>query len=227
MTSTESVLRELDDLIRSRSILEHPFYVAWTAGELTREQLQTYARIYYPHVAAFPDYLRSAIAGTDDEQIRAELEDNLREELSEPKAHPELWLDFAEGLGLDREEVAAASEAEPTSHTVREFRRLTAESPASAIAALYAYESQQPEVSRQKANGLRELYGVESTETLAYFEVHQEADVRHREGERQSLARCLEAGASRAEVLEAAQGALDAYWGLLDRVCQDAGVETN
>ena len=217
-------LDQLDQLIRSRSILEHPFYVAWTAGELTRPQIRRYAEIYYPHVAAFPEYLRNAIGSAQDPAVREELQDNLSDELSEPKAHNELWLDFAEGLGADRAAVEAATDSGPGAATAEAFKRLTAGGTAEAIAALYAYESQQPEVATTKAEGLRQLYGVDSDETVAYFDVHAEADVRHRDGERQALARCLDNGASEYEVVRAADAALDAYWGLLDRVCAETGV---
>ncbi len=220
-----SVLDQLDEVIHSRSILDHPFYVAWNAGELTREQLQTYARLYYPHVEAFPGYLRSAIETTGDEQIRAELLDNLSEELAEPKAHSELWLDFCEGLDLDRDAVAAAGRTAPSHDTVLAFERLTGGPIAGALAALYAYESQQPEVARTKASGLRTFYGVDAPRALAYFEVHAEADVRHRDGERRALRRCLDAGATADEIQGAASEALDAYWALLDRVCVEAGIE--
>ena len=218
------VLERLDDLIQARTILEHPFYVAWTAGELSHEQLQTYARVYYPHVAAFPGYLRSVISSAENAEVRAELQANLSEELSEPKPHTELWLDFCEGLGLDRDAVVAADKSGTRLETVKTFDRLTQGATGGAIAALYAYESQQPEVSSTKANGLRSFYGVENEETLAYFEVHAEADVRHREGQRQALQICLEADASETEVLGAASEALDAYWALLDRVCCEAEI---
>lgn len=217
-------LERLDELIRSRSILEHPFYVAWNAGELTRPQLRRYAEVYYPHVAAFPDYLRNAIATARDPMVRRELEDNLSEELNEPKAHSELWLDFAEGLGADRAAVEESAESGPGVATVEAFERLTSRGTAEAIAALYAYESQQPEVATLKAAGLRELYGVESEATVAYFDVHAEADVRHRKGEREALARCLADGASDADTMQVAGEALDAYWELLDRVCAETGV---
>lgn len=224
---TREILNRVDETIAERSILNHPFYQAWTAGELSADQLRTYARSYFPHVAAFPDYLRAAIRGTEDAAIRHELEDNLSEELSEPKAHDELWLDFGGALGLDRSEMRAAAPRPATEHTVSEFRALSEGTTAEAVAALYAYESQQPEVSRTKSEGLCELYGIESPEGLAYFEVHAEADVRHREGERQALARCLESGASEEETLAATERALDAYWNLLDGVCQEVGVALN
>lgn len=224
MVDTASVLAELDELIARRSILEHPFYRAWTAGELRRDQLATYARLYYPHVDAFPGYLVTAMEGAADPAVRAELADNLREERAVPAPHPQLWLRFAAGLGEDAATVAAAAPTPATESTVSAFRELCAGSTAGALAALYAYESQQPEVARRKAEGLQEYYGIGDEATLAYFTVHAEADVRHREGERLALERCLEAGARRDEVLGAAERALDAYWGLLDGVCEAAGV---
>lgn len=223
--STDGVLAELDALIASRSILQHPFYQAWTQGGLTPAQLATYARYYFPHVAAFPGHLEAAASGAADPVVRAELLANLREELSEPRPHAELWLAFARGCGLDAEEVAAAPPADGARATVAAFRRLAEGETAGALAGLYAYESQQPEVARTKAEGLRRHYGVEGEPSLAYFTVHQEADLRHRAGERQALARCLETGSTREEVLAAASQALEAYWGLLDGVCREAGLE--
>lgn len=222
--NADTTLDRLDDLIASRSILEHPFYQAWTAGELSREQLGTYARLYYPHVAAFPGYLETAAAKASNPEVKAELLDNLAEERAVPAPHPELWLDFAESMGLDRAEVASAAAGEATRETVAAFQSLAEGSTAGALAALYAYESQQPEVSKTKSCGLTDFYGVSDDKGLAYFTVHSEADVRHREGERQALATCLAEGASEAEVLEAADRALTAYWGLLDGVCREADI---
>lgn len=219
------LLSRLDRLVASRSILRHPFYRAWERGALTRAQLATYARVYYPHVRAFPEHLRSAAAGADDPAVRAELEANLADELSNPKPHAELWLDFAEALGADRRDVADAAPAPAAREAVETFGRLARRDAASGLAAFYAYESQQPEVSRAKMAGLREHYGVRDEDGLAYFDVHAVADVRHREGERAALARCLESGADPDVIIDAAGEALGAYWGLLDGVCDEAGME--
>lgn len=224
--STTHVLGQLDELIARRSILQHPFYQAWTAGELSQEQLAVYAHQYYPHVEAFPEYLRTAIDGARDEVIRAELLDNLREEESEPRAHPEIWLSFAEGLGENALTVKTAEATSATRATVEAFRTLCTESTVSAVTALYCYESQQPEVAHTKAEGLCSFYGIDDPATLEYFTVHQEADVRHRAGEREAIARCLEAGATEDQVLSAAERALDAYWNLLDGVCHSTGIDT-
>ena len=221
------VLNTLDELIQSRSILGHPFYVAWERGELTPEQLATYARMYYPHVQAFPGYLKAVIAGSSDAETREELSKNLADELSEPKTHPELWLDFAQAVGVNSEQLQAETPADSTHSVIAVFTELTNRSVTSGLSALYAYESQQPEVSKRKMKGLCELYGIESSEALEYFSTHATADVEHREGERKALARCLESGVSEDEIYHSASTALDAYWKLLDGVCEVADVRVS
>ncbi|HTP13566.1 MAG TPA: CADD family putative folate metabolism protein [Bacteroidota bacterium] len=221
------ILRRLDELIQTRSILNHPFYRAWQSGALSREQLAVYAKSYYPHVAAFPDYLRSAIAKTTDAVVRTELEKNLSDELTNPAPHPELWLDFAEGLGRNRESVSSAAPTPATKRAVDAFHRLSAGGTAGALAALYAYESQQPGVSTTKMDGLRKFYDIHDSDTLAYFEVHAEKDIEHSAGERAAMLRFCDAGASAELILNAANKALDAYWGLLDGICAETGIETS
>lgn len=218
-------LNRLDDLIRERSILNHPFYSAWQKSELTQEQLAVYASVYYPHVAAFPGYLANAIDCTDDIAIRIELESNLSDELSNPRPHHELWLDFAEELGLDRAQVRTRVPHPAAKKTLGEFKHLTERNTGSALAALYSYESQQPEVAALKAEGLRHFYGINTARSLAYFDVHEDADIEHREGERRSLAICLEnRQIAPGEIMDAARIALNAYWGLLDGVCDASGL---
>lgn len=217
-------LERLDGLVASRSILRHPFYQAWQAGELDRAQLATYARVYYPHVAAFPGHLEDALARATDPSTRTELAANLADERGEPAAHPELWLDFAEGLGLGRAEVAAAAPIQEAQRMIDTLRACARGDTAGALAALYAYESQQPEVSETKRAGLEGHYGVADARATAYFAVHATMDREHRHGERAALGRCLDGGADPAAMLRAAEETLDAYWGLLDGVCREAGV---
>jgi pyrroloquinoline-quinone synthase len=190
---------------------------------LTRRDLATYARVYYPHVAAFPEYLEAAAERAELPAVRAELLENLREERTEPRPHAELWLRFAAAVGADPAAVLAATPAGAARRTVDQFRRLCGTGTAAALAALYAYESQQPEVSRQKMAGLREHYGISDADALSYFSVHAETDLRHRAGERRALALCLEAADCSGEVFAAGQAAIGAYWNLLDGVTEEIG----
>ena len=223
--TTEKTLRALDDLIRERSILQHPFYRAWQRGELTSDQVATYSRVYYPHVAAFPRYLKNAINCASDSVIRSALEQNLDDELTNPAPHPELWLDFAAATGQEGQAVKCAEPVPKTADSIATFDRLTNRDIASGLTALYAYESQQPEVAAEKLRGLRDCYGIHSPQALSYFAVHATADMEHRAAERSAIGRCLDSGTSPGTIVNAAEEALDAYWNLLDGVCEEASLQ--
>ncbi len=57
MTNQE-FFEQLERRIAKYDLLCHPFYKAWVAGDLTRDDLREYALDYYHHVAAFPVYQR-------------------------------------------------------------------------------------------------------------------------------------------------------------------------
>jgi len=223
--TTEETLRDLDDLICERSILRHPFYRAWQRGELTPDQIRTYSRVYYPHVAGFPRYLKNAIHSANDSVISSALEQNLDDELTNPAPHPELWLDFAAATGQERQAVKSAEPVPKTADTIATFDRLTSRDIASGLTALYAYESQQPEVAAEKLRGLRDCYGIHGLQALRYFAVHATADVEHRAAERSGIRRCLDSGTSPVTIMNAAEEALGAYWNLLDGVCEEASLQ--
>ena len=55
--NTTQFFEQLEACIAKYDLLRHPFYKAWSAGELTRDDLREYACYYYHHVEAFPTYL--------------------------------------------------------------------------------------------------------------------------------------------------------------------------
>ncbi len=100
--SMNQYLEQIDNDIAAKHLLKHPFYLAWTRGELSKETLTDYARQYYHHVAAFPTYLSAVHAKCDDQPTRKQLLKNLIDEEAGSPNHPELWLHFAEGLGVSQ-----------------------------------------------------------------------------------------------------------------------------
>ncbi|MGH9492023.1 MAG: CADD family putative folate metabolism protein [Terriglobales bacterium] len=214
---------QLEERISKYDLLCHPFYKAWAAGELTREELRAYAADYYPHVAAFPEYLRAAAARTVDGGLRAALLLNRADEMGADypgaRPHEELWLDFAEGMGAQREEVRRHTPIPEVEELMASFRRVAEEgSSAEALAAFYAYESQVPRVAKEKARGLRELYGADAR-SYGYFTLHQTADVHHAQVWKQQLERELAADPeAAAAALEAAEAAARALWRALDGI---------
>ena len=225
--TTAEFFEQLDARIARYDLLCHPFYKAWAAGELTCEDLREYARDYYHHVEGFPAYLAELSARLEECELRRAVlanmadENGLEDTAGEPSVpHSDLWLDFAEGMGADRDMRAHQPLAE-VSDLIEFFHQAAKEAtPAEALAAFYAYESQVPRVAQEKARGLREMYGA-SDKTSGYFVLHATADVHHSKIWRQQLANRLEIGADpnlAGKALAAGEGAAKALWHALDGI---------
>jgi pyrroloquinoline-quinone synthase len=169
----------IEAAISRHDLLQHPFYQAWTAGTLRTEDLRHYAREYYHQVAAFPTYLSTLHSRLGDGPLRRTVLGNLCEEEIDGTPHSELWLDFAEGMGAQREQVRESAPSPSTRALVDTFRGIAAgRSPLAALAALYAYESQVARIAGLKAEGLREKYSADA-KTCSYFTLHSTWDVHH------------------------------------------------
>ena len=216
----QEFLRELDARIAKYDLLCHPYYKAWSAGELTREDLREYALDYYDHVAAFPAYLAAFGIRLEDGELRRAVLANMRDEQGgeSEQSHAELWLDFAEGMGASRNRFgrdAVKEVGELVTHFMDVASSGTAEE---ALAAFYAYESQVPRVAAEKNRGLREMYGADER-TAQYFALHTTADVYHSNVWKEQLANRVEAKPETAETaLLAAEGAAKALWNALDGI---------
>jgi len=212
-------INTIDAQVANRSLLLHPFYQAWTRGELSREALRDYVQQYYHHVAAFPTYLSAVHAQTEDQTTRRHILANLMDEEAGHPNHPELWLQFAESLGLRRDEVQQTKLQPETKNLIDIFRAVCGKNTTEGLAALYAYESQIPAVAETKIAGLKKFYGIDSEPGVAYFQVHIEADREHSAVERQLLANYVN-DKNAGEVHHAVDLTLNALWQLLSGVCQ-------
>jgi pyrroloquinoline-quinone synthase len=218
----EEFLAALDAVIAEKHLLKHPFYQLWSRGELKLETLREYAISYYPHVAAFPTYVSGVHAGCEDAALRQELLENLIEEERGTENHPALWRKFAAALGAAASDMAVSPRTPEVAEAIAEFRRSTREgSTAEGLAALYAYESQIPEVSKTKREGLCAFYGIEEGDATEFFSVHEKADVWHREVEREALSRVADTPEAREKALDAARRCCDALNRALDGVMRE------
>jgi pyrroloquinoline-quinone synthase len=221
----DQFFEELDTRIAKYDLLCHPFYQAWSAGKLTRDDLRAYAQDYYHHVEAFPIYLAEFGVRLDEGELRQAVLANMADERGmadasgkESTPHAELWLDFAEGMGASRDMRGHSPVPEITELTAF-FHRVASEgTPEEALAALYTYESQVPRVAKEKARGLREMYGADEPAT-AYFTLHTTADVYHSRIWRQQLRKRVKANPQIAEkALVAGENAAKALWRALDGI---------
>ncbi len=222
--TTQEFLKQLDVEIAEFDLLCHPFYKAWSAGELSRDDLREYAQDYYHHVNAFPTYLAELSVRLEESELRRAVLANLADEKGWGDAtennpeHAELWLDFAEGLGASRSLRRHQPVAE-IQHLTAFFHDVASRGmPEQALAAFYAYESQVPRVAKEKARGLQEMYGADE-KTCRYFTVHSTADVYHAQVWRRQLARLLEQNPQAAgPALSAGENAAKALWTALDGI---------
>jgi pyrroloquinoline-quinone synthase len=207
----------IDELLRQRHLLKHPFYVAWSNGELPLDTLRDYAGQYYRFESAFPRYVAAAYSRLARSEDRRVLLENLLDEEGRPPTHPELWLDFARGIGLSRRATVEAAPHGATRELLACYERLTRKSPEEAVAALYAYESIFPEIAAEKSRGLRAHYGIRGRAAHEFFRVHTEADVEHARAERKVLSGLLEhSPAARLAALRASRASIGAWWSFLD-----------
>jgi pyrroloquinoline-quinone synthase len=211
----------LDARIRERHLLKHPFYVAWSRGELPMETLRHYAGQYYQFEANFPRYVAAAYARLPDPADRKVLLENLVDEEGRSPTHPELWLEFARGIGAKTSKVRAATPTKGTKALLGAYETETlGGTAASALGALYAYESIFPEVAAEKSRGLRAFYGIQDASTHEFFRVHTEADVEHSKAERAILRSVLtERPSTVREARRGVERSLQGWWDFLDGFC--------
>lgn len=211
--------QKADQEIARYDLLKHPFYQAWSAGELTKEDLKFYAEQYFHQVSQFPTYLTALHSRLPEGAMRRDVLANAYEEECHGLAHSELWLRFAEGVAGAGSSLDEKTPIPEVSELVKAFRALATEAPvASAFGALFAYESQVPKIAAEKRNGLMQHYGADDR-TCSYFTLHEKADVFHANVWRKIISSLVEGEDSHAaEALEGISSAARALWIALDGI---------
>src|ERR1700675_1490580 len=134
---------QVDHVIAKCDLLKHPFYQAWSAGELTTQDLKFYAEQYYHQVSNFPTYLTSLHSRLPEGAMRRDVLANAYEEECagvgstwSPQEygcpHSELWLRFVEGMGGNAADPAGKTPIPEVSDLVNAFRSLAQEAPVAA-----------------------------------------------------------------------------------------------
>ena len=190
-----NLIDRIDEARTRWNVLDHPFYLRWERGELSREDLAYYAGEYRHAVVALAD---AAAVGGDSEHA------------AEEAAHIDLWDDFAAAL-------EAPLDREPSTETRECATAWRSEDSLEARAVLYAVESGQPAISQTKLTGLVDHYGFTAgTNATEYFELHADRDHEHAAASAEVLRKAAPEDADR--LAAAAEAALKGNWHLLDGV---------
>ena len=214
--STSSLPTAIEHAVAERSLLQHPFYLAWSRGELTEEQLTGYAKEYY-HLARSVPAVMEAIAENLPTDASHRTRATFARQAEEEREHIELWERFASSLGVTGEEL---EHYEPTA-TVQEAVSAIVEAASQGfeegVAAMYAFECELPAISESKIEGLRKFYGLSSENARAYFEEHLREE-KHLCFWRELLRKFD--GESMPSALAAARATVTAQNRVLDGVCE-------
>jgi len=170
---------------------------------------------YFAHVRAFPAHLSALHCRCEDPEVRKAIAGNLAEEEDGAETHPELWLQFATGLGLDGGSIRRTTASPKVRDLIETYREVARRDIGLAAAGLDCYEKQAPAVSAPKIDGLRQHYGIGDPATVRYFTVHETADVRHAAEWETVLDRTMP---DAEQALAVADRVLDALWGALDGI---------
>ena len=205
---------DIDSIVSEKAMLNHPFYQAWREGKLNIEIIKKYAMQYFKLEAAFPTFLSAIHSNCSDREVRQMILQNMVDEEAGSENHAELWLRFCEGLGLTRQEVLDAQPTADTQKTIESLKKICSDPNfVNGVAAMYAYESQLPEVSKTKIEGLKKFYGITDDRSLSFFTTHEKADVWHSQVEKNIIEKH---GGNQKEIEQAVQASRDALWEFLD-----------
>jgi pyrroloquinoline-quinone synthase len=206
--TTNDLRSVLDEAAHQRRLLDHPFYRAWQAGELTRHDLAEYGAQYRYVEQVLPAVLETTAAMLPVGQARRLVERNLADERSRPRPHLELLEDFALAVGAD----LSSARSPATTRLVATYQDAAQAGPAVALAVLGTYEVQAAEVAATKAESLRSHYdlGSEGTE---FWDVHARLEASHASWTADAMA---ELRPARADIRRAAAMSAAGWWAFLD-----------
>lgn len=211
-----SSLITLDQLIQSKSLLTHYFYAQkWNKGELTKEELQIYAKEYF-HLAKSVPGIVSRVRERALER-RPDLLELIDENIAEETEHIGLWKRFARSLDVSEQELEHYEPTQAVKEAVATLQTLAEGTFEDGVTAMYAMELTLPEIAQSKKDGLVEFYGLTSEDAHIYFDEHLN------EEEHFKVWRQVDVDAARAE--EVAEASLAAQHKVLDGVCHACGME--
>ena len=176
-------------------LLDHPFYQAWSRGEISTTMLSKYAESYLSFVEELPKLWNKVFTAFD---LQVEGQSIIDEEIE----HIALW-------NVWKEKLQNTDNNTSLQGTIKALHAMT---PSQLAGAIHAFEVQQPDVAESKKAGLIEHYGYTDAQTK-YFDEHMGAE----EEKHIAFGKVLKARANSAEFEAGFHKGAELYYKTLDQ----------
>jgi pyrroloquinoline-quinone synthase len=182
----EALIADLWNTIHIRHPKPHPVRQLLLAGRLTKEQLQWWARNQFHEFRNIHRFFGHRYQKCPIPELRRMLLENMVEEEGEDlfggkyPSHPELWVRFAEGLGIARDDILNYEPLPGVRAALEMYISLVQLSHwAVAIGTGMVFEAAGPKRMREEREALEKYYPWIPLNSLDFFRAHEYHDAGH------------------------------------------------
>jgi pyrroloquinoline-quinone synthase len=223
----ESFEDEIKSLQRNHRVTEHPFVKRSLEGEASEEAIKVQVYQFYFHTVGFVKGLARLVSNCRVPELRKEIATGLYEEetgkLTGTAPHLELFFQYAEGWGINRDQLSTKAYMLPeTSSLINWYMYASMLEPFIGIAVFnVAAEGVNitfpgaPGLSRLTADAMTQKYG-RSRKEVEFWDLHDRADQEHSGTGVRILGAHAKSEEDRARVKTAIQMTKDAWWKFYD-----------
>ena len=182
----EALIDNLQETLRQRHPRPHPVRQLLISGRLTKEQLQGWARNQFHEFRNIHRFFGVRYQKCPIPELRRMLLENMVEEEGEDlfggkyPSHPELWVQFAEGLGIAREDILNYEPLPGIRAALEMYVSLVQQSHwAVAIGTGLVFEGGGPKRMKEEREALEKYYSWIPQPCLDFFRAHEYHDEGH------------------------------------------------
>lgn len=186
LLTPDELIEELQNALQTRYPRPHPIRQLLLSGRLTREQLQWWAKNQFHEFRNIHRFFGVRYQKCPVPELRRMLLENMVEEEGEDlfggryPSHRELWVRFAEGIGIPRDEILAYEPLPGIRAALEMYVALVQQSHwAVAIGTGLVFEGGGPKRMAEERRALERHYPWIPSQALDFFRVHEYHDEGH------------------------------------------------
>jgi coenzyme PQQ biosynthesis protein C len=219
LLSPEALIADLEETLRRRHPKPHPIRQLLLSGRLSKEQLQGWAKNQFHEFRNIHRFFGIRYQKCPIPELRRLLLENMVEEEGEDlfggkyPSHRDLWVQFAAGLGIAREDILGYEPLPGIRAALEMYVSLVQQSHwAVAIGTGLVFEGGGPKRMREEREALEKYYSWIPSGSLDFFRAHEYHDQGHGSMVADVIKRhCMEIGLQH-EMREAVKQRADIMW---------------